>query len=222
MRYSAEQVDLLAAEYVLGSLHGPARRRFTTLLGERGEVRNAVWRWERQLNGLAGAIPEQTPPKRVWKGIEKRISARPGKAPRLGGFWRGLGVGLPAAVAAAWLLATWLPLVTFDRIAVFTDAQTLWVIRVDGQGGQFEVRAINPVATEGGRVYELWALPEGESPQSLGLLPLTGLVEGQLEAGLLQALNRSPGLAVSVEPAGGSPTGLPTGPIPYQTDLVRL
>ena len=38
----------------------------------------------------------------------------------------------------------------------------------------------------------------------------------------LQVLRRSRTLAVSLEPAGGSPTGQPTGPVLYQVRMVTL
>ena len=56
MRYDAEQVEYLAAEYVLGTLHGAARRRFDRLITEQANVRFTVWRWERHLNGIASAL----------------------------------------------------------------------------------------------------------------------------------------------------------------------
>ena len=37
-----------------------------------------------------------------------------------------------------------------------------------------------------------------------------------------QALQNIPALAVSLEPPGGSPTGLPTGPVLYSGPIQRL
>jgi anti-sigma-K factor RskA len=61
--------------------------------------------------------------------------------------------------------------------------------------------------------YELWLIPaEGGDPVSLGVL-------GALDARIVVAESERPRLragatlAVSVEPAGGSPTGKPTGPV---------
>ena len=73
MRYDAEQVDFLAAEYVLGTLHGAARRRFDRLMTDRADVRFAVWRWERHLNGFVNGLRPQKPKPHVWKNIRQRI-----------------------------------------------------------------------------------------------------------------------------------------------------
>ena len=64
-----ELADRLAAEYVLGTLRGPARRRFQTLLGAHPALRNATRRWEEQLAPLAGSVAPVAPRDKVWAGI---------------------------------------------------------------------------------------------------------------------------------------------------------
>ena len=54
--------------------------------------------------------------------------------------------------------------------------------------------------------YELWALDPDGTPRSLGVMPDTSGSGQQLVDGLGNAT----GVAVTVEEAGGSPTGLPT------------
>ena len=56
---------------------------------------------------------------------------------------------------------------------------------------------------------------------SLGLLPAAGNATLALSTAQLAVLGNTPTLAVSVEPAGGSPTGLPTGPVIYTAPLLR-
>jgi anti-sigma-K factor RskA len=56
---------------------------------------------------------------------------------------------------------------------------------------------------------------------SLGLIPDAGAATLTLTAAQLAVLGNTPTLAVSVEPAGGSPTGLPTGPVIYTAPLLR-
>ena len=70
--------------------------------------------------------------------------------------------------------------------------------------------------------FELWLLPADKSkPISLGLLPQQGnaVVKVTDEVALLLA---SSGLAVSLEPLGGSPTGQPTGAVLYQGKLSQI
>ena len=224
MRYPAEQVDRLAAEYVLGTLHGGARRRFESLLRDRADVRHTVWRWERYLSGFASAIEPRRPPKRIWRRVRRRIE-RPERRSRAASWWSGLGFGLPVAAAMAWLAITLIPQPSFDRMAVFADqeARALWVINADMDRGVLVAETIDPPASDADTVYELWALPETGNPQSLGLLSSVGGVrEHRLSPRALEVLRVAQNLAISIEPSGGSPTGLPTGPVVFQASVVSL
>jgi anti-sigma-K factor RskA len=83
--------------------------------------------------------------------------------------------------------------------------------------GSILVRPLSHVAVESGKDLELWALPAGATrPVSLGVLPAIGKhVPGELAKASTQLL-------VSLEPQGGSPTGLPTGPVLYAGTLTRV
>ena len=226
MRYDPEQVEYLAAEYVLGTLHGAARRRFDQLVTDRADVRFAVWRWERHLNGFASGLEPRRPPQRVWRNIRRRIDYSQPKKSTLLGRWRGLWLALPTAAAAAWLAIAILPTTTIERVAVFADqnAEALWVVSADLDKGFLQTEAVNAPALDSGSSYELWVLPaNNQPPMSLGLLPISaGPVESQISAQLTEALADASQLAISLEPAGGSPTGLPTGPVVYAASLVTI
>ena len=225
MRYDAEQVEYLAAEYVLGTLHGPARRRFDRLITDRADVRFTVWRWERHLNGFAGGLEPRKPPRRVWKNVRHRIDLSQPAKTAFHGRWRGFLLALPTAIAAAWLAVALLPAPTAERMAVFADqnADALWVISADLDQGLLQTEAVNAPALASNTSYELWVLPAEGPPLSLGLLPvIAGSVETQISAQLVAALAGAGRLAISIEPVGGSPTGLPTGPVVYQASLVTI
>jgi anti-sigma-K factor RskA len=74
------------------------------------------------------------------------------------------------------------------------------------------------------QVFELWGLPKepGGAPKSLGLLPLRDKGTIKLAAAADQTLSDFPALAVSLEPAGGSKTGLPTGPVLYSGPCLKF
>ena len=67
-----ELLDRLAAEYVLGTLRGRARKRFDRLQRELPAARGAVAVWEAQLNRLSSVVPATAPPGRVWDAIVDR------------------------------------------------------------------------------------------------------------------------------------------------------
>src|SRR5512138_678449 len=70
-----ELVDRLAAEYVLGTLRGRARRRFERWLVS-PQVGLLVKAWEARLAGLEPPLERVTPPATVWRGIETRLDLR--------------------------------------------------------------------------------------------------------------------------------------------------
>ena len=223
MKYDAEQVDSLAAEYVLGTLSGRARRRFDRLISDRADVRFAVWRWERHLNDLADGVVPEKPPRRVWQNISRRINAstRTDALHR----WRGFWMSLPVAAAIAWLAVTLFPTPAPDRVAVFADqdAATMWIISTDLDSGLLQAQTVTAPDLAPDSSFELWILRGNLPPLSLGLLDVTaGSIESEMSEELIAALTDFSQLAISLEPAGGSPTGLPTGPVLYQASLVTI
>lgn len=107
--------DALAAEYVLGTLAGGARRRFEAWLKQDAALRITVNEWENRLTPMAAAVREVTPPARVWNQIATRIAPKgairlasagtqaASQAPSLWeslAFWRGFGLTASAAAAA--------------------------------------------------------------------------------------------------------------------------
>lgn len=95
--------ETLAGEYVLGTLHGRARRRFERWLEKDAHLRALVESWGRHLNPLAEALTPVKPPARVWRAIEKRIKPS-GERRRFWdnlALWRTLGLGTSAAAVLA-------------------------------------------------------------------------------------------------------------------------
>jgi anti-sigma-K factor RskA len=83
---------------------------------------------------------------------------------------------------------------------------------------------VKAVAAEvpAGRALQLWMLPDGRAPVSMGLVPASGIERLALQDRVGVALQNIPALAVSVEPPGGSPTGAPTGPVVYTGRVERI
>ena len=220
----SDLADALAAEYVLGTMRGGARRRFEALLPAHVELRRATAAWQERLLPLTEAIDPVEPPGEVWRKISDRLERRgtvvTGAWQRLS-FWRGFAaLASVAAIGLAVLLASPRPaappvvVVLAPTAAAASATSTSPIVAsISGDGTTLVMRPIVPVAAQPDRALELWAVPtDGTTPRSLGVLPAGAGATVALRGKVLAGVDT---LAVSVEPPGGSPTGKPTGPIVY-------
>ena len=232
-----ELLDRLAREYVLGTLHGPARRRFDGLLGASVVARRSVLDWEHKLVPLALDLAPVLPPAKVWERLATELGFRVRRPP--GRPWAAIAAGLSAVGLALGLFAINRspPIQVQVRevlretarepayIVVMADkgGKPLWSLNAYPELKELRVHAFAASPLASGQVYELWMLPDsGAAPISLGLLPETGNGTLPLDGRRLAVLASTSTLAVSREPAGGSPTGVPTGPVLYTAPLVHL
>jgi anti-sigma-K factor RskA len=219
---------LVAGEYVLGVLSASERRAFEVRLAREPALRREVDYWEQRLGALGFEINPVDPPPRVWTNIEAALAARTG-AGRLWhnlSLWRWTAIG-SAAVAAASLAAlvyiARAPAPNAPLIAKLDVAggQAGFIAAIDsGRGGLTIVPAAGLDLNQ--RVLELWLIAPGDQPRSLGLIEPGRAVHINLPATLQQRLTAEAKLAVSIEPPGGSPTGLPTGPVVASGKLTNL
>jgi anti-sigma-K factor RskA len=227
MRYDDPQLlDALAREYVIGTLPARSRARFARVLSFSLVARRAVTAWERRLAPLAAAVRPVDPPESAWTGIETALGMRGAPRARAAGLWPALAAALAiVAVLFGGLYFGQQPSVERPAyVSVVTDAATgpVWLLQAFTEARALRVSTVNPRPAPAGSSYELWMLPDGgASPVSLGLLPEMGAAQLDLSAAQLGVLTRTMTLAVSVEPAGGSPTGLPTGPVILTAPLIR-
>ncbi|MAL99614.1 MAG: hypothetical protein CL583_14315 [Alteromonadaceae bacterium] len=240
MKKTPERIEKLAAEYVLGSLQGSARARFERWMMESYSVRQEVWYWEAHFSSLNEAVNELQPSAGVWEGISQRLwraqaplpdssgGERVSRLPDRGRLWRSWSL---VATAASLLLALALTLNLIEQpsaepplMAAITSAeQTEWIFNTGAERGQLLTRAVSAVPAAPDKDYELWVLPRSGDPVSLGIIQADGqrmvihLTEEQR-----QQLLESRKLAISLEPEGGSPSGVPTGPVLHVTELLSL
>jgi anti-sigma-K factor RskA len=215
-----ELVDRLAAEYVLGTLRYRARRRFERWLLS-PQVGALVKAWEDRLAGLEPQLAPVQPPAEVWRGIENKLELRKmGRRPAT--RWMAIAASLLFFVAAGvFFTRPVTPPITGTSLLA-ADAQTIyWRVEVRGDREELTVHVQNVHDLPPGKAHELWALPEGGAPVSLGLLPQMGDRRVVLTAAQRPALANSKQIAVSLEPEGGSPTGAPTGPVLLAAPLAK-
>ncbi len=233
-----EDIDLLAAEYVLGTLDAAERAGVASRLRAEGGLARAVEEWQDRLAPLDDAIPDIAPPPAVYDGIVSRLFGSPGRLGLDGGAegravagatargaatvplrrlrrWQvaTAGFALLAASLLAWvgLRAVQPPAERPRLVAVLQrDAGSpAMVVDVDLAARRLTVRPVG-TPSPAGHAYELWIVDPGAgTPRSLGLVPPLSETRASL-SGIEPAVITDATYAVTVEPAGGSPTGLPT------------
>jgi anti-sigma-K factor RskA len=206
--------DLLAADYVLGSLEGEERAEAIRLLASDPAFARSVAAWQQRLTPLATHVPPVPPPADLWSRIEASLGPAatalflPFRRPIR--FWQATTVGtlaIAASLAASMVLRQPEPprVALLSPMAGGAPALTATMEPRD----TLVLRPAVSITVPSDKDLELWALPQGETrPRSLGVLPASGR---QLTAQL--APNTQ--LLVSLERKGGSPTGQPTGPVLY-------
>jgi anti-sigma-K factor RskA len=233
----------LAGEYVLGTLHGGARRRFEQLLHSDPVLRAEVADWQRKLAPLDDSVVPVAPPPQVWKQIERRLGHEAASQPRAadqktdrGGLFASLGLWRSLAAFASITALTLavmlqqpptLPLPTSplasgeqrgDYVAVVADEnnqQPMWLMRIDSRTRQLYIEPLKLPPIPEGKSCELWLVGADGKPRSMGLLPLDdgSTRSGTITVQLSEELPTAKILGVTIEPPGGSPTGQPTGQV---------
>lgn len=215
-------------EYVLGLMRGAERDAFESELMQNPALAALVDEWQERFVALSDVLPEETPPRAVWEAIRAEIEKDSKSATPTAriwnslGFWRGLGAAATAALIA---LAVWTGYQTpgpaptgvevgkASHLAVLGDENRVAyvLVAVDAKAGSASIYPLRELGEPAGKSHELWIVPEGGKPVSLGVFPPSGRHNVNIAAHRAQLAKAT--LAVSVEPAGGSPTGSPTGPV---------
>jgi len=238
-----DDIDMLAAEYVLGTL--PSAERAAIALRSRHDkpLAAAIEAWERRFAPLAETVAAREAPGHVWARIEQRLDGMGqddmGQGPaaaiaRLAGAERRMRRWRATAIAASALAASLVLFVGVRELSrpasekalvavLQKDAQSpAFLVSVDLEKKLLTIRAV-AAPPQPGKSYELWLVhDELKAPRSLGLIgggPFT-VIHPKLAAYAPQTIKQAT-LAVSLEPEGGSPTGAPTGPVLYAGKLIQ-
>ena len=221
--------EKLASEYVIGTLRGRARARFQALLRYDPGLRQIVAEWEARLTPLAVAAGEIAPPTRVWRAVAQRIA---GGATKGLAFWRGLAVTSTAFVLilAAFIGLAPRPEPPMAMVAVMSDDKgepalvVSWPPMKATRDPYVRIKVVqeHPVMAPC-TTWEMWMLPRGKAaPVSMGLITTDADQTMRIKPALANRMEGAYGMAMSVEPEGGSPTGAPTGPVIFKGQCVRI
>ncbi|NAZ35378.1 anti-sigma factor domain-containing protein [Rubellimicrobium sp. CFH 75288] len=217
-RWSEDEQDDIAvtAEYVLGLLTPEEERAFEARMAVDPPFCALVTLWTEDMARMAADLPALPPPPGVEAALHRRLFPEEEQS-----LWRRLGVlpailgGLAAALIVLWVTSMgWVgrpdePVTLYEAQIAAQDSSLVVLAHFDPATGELRLhRQAGGVVP--GRSQELWLVPPGAEPVSLGVLPeapesLLSVAE-DLRPRMAGAI-----LAISDEPPGGSPTGRPTG-----------
>jgi len=242
-------LELLAASYALGTLRGGARRRFESMAREQATVRAAALTWQGRLASMTELERPVAPDPAVWTRIRNLIEAEQQEqamarqraaavplpatsASAPGGWLRSLALwrGAAAAGAVATVLAVVVgvnlreqlanaPVVQY--VAVLADDQSAasMLVTFDPNKRQLVLQRVGGYSEGADKSLQLWALPPGGAPRSLGVLDRAPALRLAAQESDVRAV---PTLAISLEPRGGVPSERgPTGPVLFKGALIE-
>jgi anti-sigma-K factor RskA len=223
--------DVLAGEYVLGVLDTAQRRQVQARLETDRAFAQRVEDWERRLAPLLADIAPVEAPAEVWAAVCARLGwTQRERESSPGGFWGNLGFWR-AATALCALIAIAAIVFTLERpvtVAPQPVARTVepaakpvtslerddgtpgWLASVDATRGTVLMVPVPSAPDPQGRVPELWLIPAGMAPVSLGAVSITSSHTVTVPQNERAALMAGSTLAITLESPAGIPHAAPT------------
>ncbi|MEI6002226.1 anti-sigma factor [Paraburkholderia bengalensis] len=224
----SDENDLRCAEYVLGVLGADERREIELASQQEPGMAESIARWQTRLMPLGEDIGAEAPPSWVWDRVQSRLGWT--QTGRQVGLWNSLPfwrlTGLVSAAAVCVLVVVLVRTALLDNArAPSAGAQYLvatlgrrgagqgWTATVDARHAQIVVVPPRDFAIAADRSTQMWMIPEGSKPVSLGVIDPQRPTVLPVSREQIESLGPQTVFAVSLEPHGGSPSGQPTGPV---------
>lgn len=224
MTAPSETNDIIA-QYVLGLLEGPERERFESRMAGEPDLARQVAALQDNFHALDETVTPQPVPEGLWPRIDAAIGATAG-APRAANANRkstSLGIPRWAGMAAAIVLSLGIGYFGGQSLGPAPQAPLVVAVLVgdDMEPGaiieafaddSIRIVPLEALVAPADSILEVWTLPDAETgPVSLG----TFQEARELVLGGPNLPTPEPDqlYEITLEPAGGSPTGRPTGPI---------
>lgn len=235
MTMSTDDLQQLASAYVLGTLSLAERVEVEQRLPREPALRDAVDAWEQRLLPLTTLAPPQEPSSQLWPRISASLFT-PQTVRQAAGwqawwnnlaFWRMLAGG---GLTAALVLAVTMSLQTQDRtgpgylvvLVAPQDKAPGWIVQASSKGNRdLSLIPLGSTAVPQQKALQFWTKgKDWGAPVSLGLVKPGQTVKLRLDQ--LPPLQPEQLFEITLEPATGSPTGRPTGPVLYIGRAVKV
>ena len=218
----------LAGEYVLGVLEGEAKAAVERRVASDADFAREVESWRSRFVAFDDTTEAQAAGDALWRNIESGVSDTTTREPASPSLWSRFWNNLPALRAAALgtsfatlLLAVGLSFAlraAYQQpvmIAVLVDGNRTGAVVQTFADGRVVLLPLTEINVPAGRAIEVWTLPSRErGPVSVGLMNQARSMTLSLKD--LPAPKPDQLFELTLEPATGSPTGRPTGPILFK------
>jgi anti-sigma-K factor RskA len=225
---SEKAVEQLAAAYALGTLAGPARRRFESAMRVHPRLARAVAEWDARLQPMAQRLAPVAPSSALWKRIEHRLFKAPEKTP----FWKRWLSPVPAAALAVGVLLggvvlpLWRAPVSIDDSAPQLPPSYVGVLATaDGQPGMIvsslrrattaDLKQMVQVPVPEGRTLFMWTLDAAGVATPVGPIPQGPFVRAPLPKPAEELFLQAVELGITFEATGSTPAA-PSGAYVYR------
>ena len=218
----------LAGEYVLGLLEGAAKLEAEHRLASDAAFAREVEGWRARFAAFDDAAEPHPAGDELWRKIESgvpRAASRKAPAPAAWSrFWNDLAA-LRATALGATLAALLLAVGLGFALRAASQQPMMVAVLLDGNRAGAVVHAfadgrvvlvpITSINVPPGRALEVWTLPSRErGPVSVGLMNQARTLQLSLKD--LPPPGPDQLFEITLEPASGSPTGRPTGPVLFK------
>jgi anti-sigma-K factor RskA len=215
-----EERHVLVAEYVLGLLGPEAHRRAEQVIGSDPRLQAERDFWTQRFSSFDTEYAEAAPPAHIIEQVESRLFGAERKASWLDSLllWRSLAAGALAVAVVAVGVNVLEPrqdvstLTTQLVAALQAEGSDVQFVALYDGAGTVRLTALSGEPVDD-RDLELWAIQGGNDPVSMGVIPVNARSSVSLSPEILAGWGEGSVLAITLEPKGGAPQGIPTGPI---------
>jgi anti-sigma-K factor RskA len=222
--------SLLVAEYALGLLEQDEATAFEARLRDEPKLRSDYHNWSEHFAALYDGVEEVTPSTALKANIQERlfpesaVTTSDTKLKSSPWFW-------PVNWVSSLVLATLIGFIFYQSQQELFQAEYIATLQTEDQAVDVVAsydssQNLLKVATikglpAAGRSHELWLIAGDSPPVSLGILSAIKGKSITLPEDLALVVVGST-LAISDEPAGGSPTGSPTGAVLTTAKVIEI